>query len=100
MKNRTMKKLLIPFILLISLNCYSQENQWPGIPIFNESNLVLINQNTFIGVISAATLSFGLAQFVFKDTSHLNFYQARAGVFDTTRGKVIIRLFSLQKIKI
>lgn len=92
-----MKKLLSLLIIISSLNCYSQEGQWPGIPLFNESGLVLMDQNTFIGVISAASLSFGLSQFVFKDTKHLNFYQTRVGVFGTIGGTVIMENFGIEK---
>lgn len=92
-----MRYLLTSFLIFISLNGYSQDGQWPSIPLINDSGLVLIDQNSFIGVISAATISFGLAQFVFKDNKNLNFYQARMGGFGTTGGKVIMENFGIEK---
>lgn len=92
-----MKNLLIAFLISISLNGNAQEGQWPGIPLFNESGLVLIDQASFIGVLSAATVSFGLAQFVFKNNEDLNFYQARIGVFGTNGGTVIMENFGIEK---
>lgn len=92
-----MKYLLISFILFISINGKAQGSQWPGIPLFNESGMVLMNQNTFIGVISSAAVSFGLAQFIFKDVKHLDFHQARFGVFVTLGGIVIMENYGIEK---
>jgi len=79
------------------MNVYSQCNQWPGIPVLDESGVILLDQRTFIGVLSAATISYGLAQFIFKDNAHLNYYQARAGVFGTLGGTVMMENFGIEK---
>jgi len=84
-------------LLFISTSSYSQESEWGGFPGLDESGIVLLDQSTFIGVISVAALSYGLAQFVFNDTEAFNYYQVRAGVFGTTGGTVLMENFGIEK---
>jgi hypothetical protein len=91
------KYILLSFLFLISTHSYSQSTHWPGIPLLDESGVVLLNQTTFIGVISTAAVSYGLAQFVFKDNKPLHFHQARVGVFGTYGGTIIMENYGIEK---
>ena len=75
------------FILLVSFSGLSpafaqQSNKgWFHIPGFTaEIPITLTNERTFWGVMGAATLSYALAEFVFKENETLNFYQLRTGM--------------------
>jgi len=56
-----------------------------------------MDQNSFIGVISLAAVTYGLAKFVFNNNKALNFYQVRAGVFGTEGGTVVMENFGIEK---
>lgn len=86
------------FILLTCL-CFTvkSQNYWPDIPFLDNSGVVLRDQGTFVGLISAAAISYGLAEFVFKNDNALNFYQVRSGLFGTTGGTVFVENFGIER---
>ena len=55
------------YLFLISTDSYSQSTYWPGIQLSDKSGIVFLNQTTFIGIMSTAAVSYGLAQFVLKE---------------------------------
>jgi len=92
-----MKNIALALLFFFSTTIYSQDNQWPGVPLLDESGIVLMDQTTFVGLISVAALSYGLTKFVFKENETLNFYQVRAGVFGTEGGTVVMENFGIEK---
>lgn len=84
MKHKFHKSFLIfSLIILLIRPGYSQQNKsdWFRVPGFGpESPLTLTGEETFIGVIGAAVLSYSLAELVFKNGENTNYYQARAGM--------------------
>lgn len=90
------KSIVLVFILLFVKFSFSQDKDWPGIPGMNYDGIVLIDQNSFLSVLGAATVSFGLAEFVFKE-SDLDYYGFRTGIYGTTRGTVILENFGIEK---
>lgn len=93
-----MKYILLVILIVITTTSYSQDNQWPGLPVLDESGVVLVDQSSFMGgVIGVAAISYGLATFVLNDNETLNFYQVRGGVFGTLRGTVIMENFGIEK---
>ncbi|TKG90763.1 hypothetical protein EYV94_23145 [Puteibacter caeruleilacunae] len=74
---------IFPLLLLQSTQSVGQskKNDWFRVPGFGpESPFSLTDEETFIGVIGAAALSYTLAEVLFKDGENLNYYQARAGM--------------------
>ncbi|TXD53218.1 MULTISPECIES: hypothetical protein [unclassified Polaribacter] len=59
-----MKHIAIALILFISVHIHSQDKQWAAILGIDEGGIILIDQNSFIGVIGAATISYGLIKYV------------------------------------
>ena len=92
-----MKYLLIVFLFFASIIGNAQDGEWLGLPLLNGDGATLMSQESFTAVISAATISFVLAQYVFKNNEHLNFYQARFGVYGTAGGTVIMENFGIEK---
>lgn len=77
---RTFSIVLLLFIVIKS-NSQSSNNDWPQIPGFGpDSPITLTGQETFLGVMGVAVLSYTLAEFIFKDEENLNYYQVRTGV--------------------
>lgn len=86
--------------MFFCVGAYSQNSQWPAIPGISKGenvNITLLNQNSFIGLASAAVISYGLAEFVLKDVEDLNYYQVRSGVFGTLGGTVVLENFGVEK---
>jgi hypothetical protein len=92
-----MRVIPMAILLFISTTSYFQENAWGGFPGLDESGIVLLDQSTFIGSISIAALSYGLAQFVYNYTEAFNYYRVRARVFGTTGGTVLMENFGIEK---
>ncbi len=78
-----MKKHIFIFLLIIytiTLNAQST-GRWKNIPGFDPAlPTTLTSQETFIGVIGLAALSYSLEEFVFKNHKNVNFYQGRVGM--------------------
>ena len=91
-----MKRLrLFPFLFLFSLSkqVYAQDVATQSLP----EPLVLIDQDGFYKVMAAASLSFVLSEFVFKEAD-LNYFQARASYFDTGEGtRIMAQNFGIEK---
>jgi hypothetical protein len=85
------------YLFLISTDSYSQSTHWPGIPLSDKSGIVLLNQTTFIGVMSTAAVSYGLAQFVLKNIKSLHFYKARVGVVAPAKAQSLWKTRGLKK---
>ena len=84
----------------ISLSGYAQEEfegGLPGLPPVNGGGITLMNQTSFLVMMGAAITSYGLSEFVCKDTN-LNFYQTRVGFM---RGQentnIFIENFGIEK---
>lgn len=78
-----MKKYFILFLLTISLLTSNAQSKggWKDIPGFNSAlPTTLTSQETFIGIIGLAALSYSLEEFVFKNHQNVNFYQGRIGM--------------------
>lgn len=78
-----MKNFLAIFLLIISVNNLSAQskNDWPTIPGFTPAlPTTLTSQETFIGVMGLAIISYSLEEFVFENHENINFYQGRAGM--------------------
>lgn len=92
-----MKKFLLFIILLFFRETiFCQDKDWPGIPGMNYDGIVLIDQTSFLTLLGAASVSFGLSEFVFKETD-LDYYGFRIGTYGTTRGNVIVEQFGIEK---
>jgi hypothetical protein len=78
-----MKKTFYTFLILLFSNVGNAQSvgDWPHIPGFDPAlPTTLTSQETFIGVIGLAALSYSLEEFVFKNHDNVNFYQGRAGM--------------------
>lgn len=79
-------KIIATVVLLclsigFNLRAQSKKADWFRIPGFGpESPLSLTDEQTFIGVVGLAAISYSLAEFVWKGDENLNYYQIRTGM--------------------
>lgn len=90
---------LLLLIITFAFPAMAQEERegLPGLPPIGGGGITLMDQTSFLVVMGAAVASYGLAEFVCRDTN-LNFYQARLG-FIQGQGNtsVIIENFGIEK---
>ena len=93
-----MKKVILTTLLLcFALPGWSQENGWPAMPGFDEGEAVVYSQGSFLRVLGAAALSYGLAEFVGKDTN-LHYYQVRGGFWGAQYStSILMESFGVEK---
>lgn len=78
---KTIFILTLISIFSVTALCQQSKSNWVRVPGFGpESPLVLRNQETFIGIMGAAALSYALSELIFKNGENTNYYQARAGM--------------------
>ncbi len=88
-------KIILP-LLCLPLLLSAQDGEWIGIPGLNGNGIQLNDQPSFLRVITAATLSYGLSEWVLQEEKDLHFYQVRTGLIGTTRGTVLLENFGIE----
>ncbi len=100
------KNLIIPAILIIpfQLNAtsigsrYDSLEDWPDMPgLKSTSFLTLTNQDVFIGVASAAALSYYLSEHVFEDEEDITFFNVRSGFSQGSGKRIYLSNFGIEK---
>lgn len=75
----------------------SNEGEWGGIPGMNGGGITLIDQNSFLVLMGAASASYLIAEFL-TDTTQQNFYQSRLGVFGVSnKTTIVLESFGIEK---
>ena len=69
-------------LLITSLNA-QESSKWPGFPGVGDDGFSVYSQSSFLTMIGAAALSYGLSEFVGEE-ENLNFYQVRVGMMGAT----------------
>lgn len=106
-----MKKIIIHTLvictLILSVNVsakslgsgsYETKEDWPDFPGLKSSSfLTLTNQDVFIGVASAAALSYYLSEYVFEDQKDITFYNLRSGMSQGSGKRIYLQNFGVEK---
>ena len=84
--------LLSLFLLLFTPALFAQEEEfgdgsadWPALSPIDEGGLAVYSQESFLVALGAAVVSYGLAEFLFKD-ENLHYYHVHAGVYGAENG--------------
>ncbi|MCG7533151.1 acyloxyacyl hydrolase [Psychrobium sp. MM17-31] len=79
-------------------NGYETVDDWPNFPgLKSTSFLSLTNQDVFIGVASAAALSYYLSEYVFEDEQDITFYNFRSGFSQGSGKRIYLNNFGIEK---
>jgi hypothetical protein len=93
-----MKKGILIILLLASFNSttQAQEEGLPPLPGIDEEQFAVYSMESFLVLMGAAVVSFGLAELVFDD-ENLNFYQVHMGYMRGENMSVFMQNVGLEK---